>query len=282
MPDQSNHPPFYIGYLPKLPAELKRPIQLAVTGIGLFIIVSGYFFSQAQVALPNNRFEFGVLTEVEGYLSLSPYPTLKIELGKQANGQSLFQTVLLVNPGKMGARTTVEAIAAQTKKPLSSIRVRLRGSLIYYNGKTVLELTEEMGAFVGFTDSPEPDYSVTSIVKGMHTLKGEIIDPKCFFGVMNPGSGKTHLSCARRCIAGGIPPVFKVTMGDHERYLVLTDGGGDALGPQLAPLIGYPLELSGTLSQQGDWEYLAIDAAALARVPLSPYPGLTAQITMCR
>ena len=37
------------------------------------------------------------------------------------------------------------------------------------------------------------------------TLKGEIIDPKCYLGAMKPGGGKTHKACAMRCIAGGIP-----------------------------------------------------------------------------
>jgi hypothetical protein len=39
---------------------------------------------------------------------------------------------------------------------------------------------------------------------------GEIVDSKCFFGVMNPGNGKVHRDCAARCISGGIPPAFLV------------------------------------------------------------------------
>ena len=45
----------------------------------------------------------------------------------------------------------------------------------------------------------------------MMDVKGEIVDPKCFFGVMKPGEGKPHKDCAIRCILGGIPPVLKVT-----------------------------------------------------------------------
>ena len=176
----------------------------------------------------------------------------------------------------------VESIAAETKKPLSSVRVRLKGSLIYYNGKAVLELSGEMDAFMGFVDAPEPDYSVLHLDKGEETLRGEIIDPKCFFGVMNPGYGKTHLSCARRCIAGGIPPVFKVTDGHEERYLILTDAEGQAVGEQLAELIGYPLTLQGALSQKADWEYLALSSETIAALPQWPLHYLTAQITLCR
>jgi hypothetical protein len=39
---------------------------------------------------------------------------------------------------------------------------------------------------------------------------GEIVDSKCYLGVMNPGNGKVHRDCAARCISGGIPPAFLV------------------------------------------------------------------------
>ena len=41
-------------------------------------------------------------------------------------------------------------------------------------------------------------------------LTGEIVDSKCYFGVMNPGNGKVHRDCAVRCLSGGIPPAFLV------------------------------------------------------------------------
>ena len=44
-------------------------------------------------------------------------------------------------------------------------------------------------------------------------LTGEIVDSKCYFGVMNPGGGKVHRDCAARCISGGIPPAFLVRDG---------------------------------------------------------------------
>jgi len=44
-------------------------------------------------------------------------------------------------------------------------------------------------------------------------LTGEIVDSKCYFGVMNPGAGKVHRDCAVRCISGGIPPAFLVRDG---------------------------------------------------------------------
>lgn len=50
---------------------------------------------------------------------------------------------------------------------------------------------------------------------GETTLKGEIVDSKCYLGVMNPGNLKAHRACAINCIQGGVPPV-----------LLVRDGGG--------------------------------------------------------
>ena len=57
---------------------------------------------------------------------------------------------------------------------------------------------------------------------GEHTLRGEIVDIKCYLGVMKPAHGKPHRSCAARCISGGIPPVLMVKDRDGDtNYLLL-------------------------------------------------------------
>ena len=45
---------------------------------------------------------------------------------------------------------------------------------------------------------------------GKQTFVGEIVDSKCFLGVMNPGRLTPHRACAIRCISGGVPPVLLV------------------------------------------------------------------------
>jgi hypothetical protein len=61
-------------------------------------------------------------------------------------------------------------------------------------------------------------------------LTGEIVDSKCYYGVMNPGEGKVHRDCATRCLSGGVPPSFVVHGGpkDGTVYL-LTDATGARL-----------------------------------------------------
>jgi hypothetical protein len=41
-------------------------------------------------------------------------------------------------------------------------------------------------------------------------LRGEIVDTKCYLGVMTPGEDKVHRGCAVRCISRGVPPAFLV------------------------------------------------------------------------
>src|SRR5207302_1569532 len=63
---------------------------------------------------------------------------------------------------------------------------------------------------------------VESVDLGAVQFTGEIVDTKCYFGVMNPGNGKVHRDCAARCLSGGVPPGFLVrdTAGRVETLLL--------------------------------------------------------------
>jgi hypothetical protein len=56
---------------------------------------------------------------------------------------------------------------------------------------------------------------------GLMELTGEIVDSKCFLGVMVPGAGKTHKDCASLCLRGGIPPALHVQDRDGRSALLL-------------------------------------------------------------
>ena len=96
------------------------------------------------------------------------------------------------------------------------------------------------------------------LVSGME-LKGEIIDPKCYFGVMKPGKGKIHRSCATLCISGGIPPVLATTDKNNiTEYYLLTDTNGNPINDQILPYIGKPSILTGSIVKMQDWYQLRI------------------------
>jgi hypothetical protein len=94
------------------------------------------------------------------------------------------------------------------------------------------------------------------------TVTGEIVDSKCYLGVMNPGQGKVHRDCAARCLSGGIPPIFVTTDGREQFLLVGLDGralGRDAL----REFVAEPITIRGDLLQQGESRLLKIDARTL-------------------
>ena len=92
------------------------------------------------------------------------------------------------------------------------------------------------------------------------TLQGEIIDPKCYFGVMKPGNGKIHRSCAVRCISGGIPPVLATNDKNNiTEYFLITDALGNAIHDDILPFIGKPSEITGIVEKMEDWFILKID-----------------------
>ena len=70
------------------------------------------------------------------------------------------------------------------------------------------------------SSTPVSQFDETEL--GEVTIIGEIVDSKCYLGVMNPGRTKVHRDCATRCISGGIPPML--VTADATYLLVGTDG----------------------------------------------------------
>jgi hypothetical protein len=92
------------------------------------------------------------------------------------------------------------------------------------------------------------------------TLQGEIIDPKCYFGVMKPGFGKIHRSCAVRCISGGIAPVLATSDENNiSKYYLITDEDGNAIHKDILPFIGKPCKINGVVEKIDDWYLFKIN-----------------------
>ena len=102
---------------------------------------------------------------------------------------------------------------------------------------------------------------------GIQTLRGEIVDSKCYLGVMKPGRGKPHRACATLCIRGGIPPVLRVETGSGEyRHFLLTDKAGGAINDRLLDLIAVPVEIAGRVLRTGDLLVLETDPKTIRRL----------------
>jgi len=184
MPNESE---FYVGYLP-MPGGLKKTIRRLLAALAVLAVALAAILIAAQNPFAASNFEFEQYRDFSGTVFTEPYPAIAIP------GQDL--PWLLVGPGKHGVGEM---------RGLNGRAVRLKGERIIRGDDHMIELLP--GSLIaGEQGAREP----RSDNLGEVQLTGEIVDSKCFFGVMNPGAGKVHRDCAVRCIGGGVPPAFLV------------------------------------------------------------------------
>jgi hypothetical protein len=103
---------------------------------------------------------------------------------------------------------------------------------------------------------------------GKHRLVGEIVDAKCFLGVMNPGDGKPHRACASLCIRGGIPPLLVVRQSADSTpaaYLLLVGKDGRPLNDEILDLVGEPVEVEGEILDQDGIRSIRVEPKDIRR-----------------
>lgn len=241
---------FYIGYQDKAPKEYAQWTRWVILFLLLALGVVAFLLVKSQRPFSANTFELGKLTKLEGTLTLKPVPMLTLK--------SEPQSVLLIDYGKFGAEKTLMDFFRN--ESIDGLNVTLEGSLIYGDGKTLMELTKGAKSIVDFSYS---DNSVTSLKSlGQVEMIGEIIDPKCYFGVMKPGEGKVHRSCAIRCISGGIPPVLRVeNVNGETNYFILRGQIGQQINQKVLDFVAEPVKVSGELYQFNNWMFLYLNEA---------------------
>jgi len=250
---------FYVGYFPKMPSTYRKTILLSVIGIVLMLCLVMLAFTFSQRPFLNSTFEYGTYTELTGTLYTTPYPLLKVSQGNDLNGKPIYKSVLLVNFGKKGVKEIVDQLQNKIGN-LEEYEITLRGTLIYYDGKTSLEFTDGPDSIIKYEKSNVKTLPRQTTALGTQKFTGEIVDPKCYLGVMKPAWGKAHRSCARRCISGGIPPVLIVTNQQGEsNYLLITDKTGSPLHGEILPFVGLNVEMEGEVEQVDDWLVLKVN-----------------------
>jgi hypothetical protein len=238
---------FYVGYLPKAPATLGSWIFRTVTVLVLAGLAAAAVLAVKQPPYANSNFEFGVVRDFSGVIETNPYPIL----------QTANSSFLLVAPGKHGASGLV--------RPLEGKSVRLKGSLIERGPDRMLELLPESLPQTGQISTQAVPLSRDL---GAIRLRGEIVDSKCYLGVMNPGNGKVHRDCAARCISGGAPPAFIVQDATGEtQFLLLAGSDGRALKREVLSFVAEPLEIEGRLVRSGSHLVLKAEPSAFVRIP---------------
>lgn len=103
---------------------------------------------------------------------------------------------------------------------------------------------------------------------GMFELSGEIVDGKCYLGVMNPGSGKVHRDCAARCLSGGVPTLFATNGFRGEPAVLQLTDSNQKPHPKAAFLdqVGQPVRLKGIVLENGDTLIFEIDPAGITQL----------------
>jgi hypothetical protein len=241
----SDNEEFYIGYAPRPPGRIARTTFHAVVGLNVLAATVALTLLFAQQPFARSTFEYQEYREFAGELELKPYPALLLA----RPGGKDYSRYLLVAPGKHSADAEVRRFAGKA--------VRLRGSLIYRDGHTIVELVP--GSVQVRNEGPAA-VSVTTL--GEVTLAGEIVDSKCYLGVMNPGRTKVHRDCASRCISGGIPPAFVTADG----FYLLVGGDGRPVQHEVLDWVGETIEATGTVQRSGETLILRAEPSSFRRI----------------
>jgi hypothetical protein len=266
---------FYIGWMAKAPksfAKLTRIVLLILFPAGLIV---AYLLSTHQKKFSAANFEFGKTTEVKGVYYNNPVPMLKVI---DKNNFSI--TLPLVGYGKHGAETAILELEKEKGVSLNGKEVTLKGTLIYGDGKTLLQIDKNDNPIVNI--GGESSVQLQQKDLGTQTIRGEIIDPKCYFGVMKPGEGKVHRDCAIRCILGGIPPVLHVQNEKGEsNYYLLVGPNGEKMNEAVQDVVAEPVSIEAKVMQQDDWIVLYTSKESIKRISYSQLKDPGAKALAC-
>lgn len=234
---------FYVGWQPHAPATLARHTRRAAVTLLFLAVGLAVALAALQRRAEEGTFEFGTLRPLVGLVAADDPPRLLVPQPGAGSGVSSY---LLVAPWKHGAGSLIA--------PWRGRAVALRGTLIWRAGHTLVEV--QPGSI---QEAPREAVGESVAGLGRRTLRGEIVDSKCFLGVMKPGTGTLHRACAVRCLAGGIPPALRT----EEGVVLLLREDGRVPGAEILPFVAEPVSVTGTLERHGDRLVLRMDAGGL-------------------
>ncbi len=246
----------YVGYLPT-PPRYRRFLFLLVPLMVLGFVAAGVLLARSYRSPGNAVWDTSQPREFEGVIAARPYAMIRVADDGMPGG---VRTMLLVQEGKRGG---ADLVADFDGKPVVA-----RGYVLEGDNRRLLEVIEPIRPL----DAPPAGLlqrlaALVAEPRGRVSLRGEIIDPKCYFGAMKPGEGKTHKACATLCISGGIPPMFLTRDAEGNRsYYLLCGIDGAAINQAVLPFVADPVEVSGELERWGDLSLLRIDPGQIRRM----------------
>lgn len=240
---------FFIGYLPKAPASYASHVRVWAIVLVLAAVLGALLAASSQRDFDDGYFEFGKLRKFEGYLSLEAVPTIHLVSKTGSRRGKREATYLLVGLFKKGVPDHIfESGEGKT--------LEFEGTLIHRRGLTMVEITDPASIKLS---GPGGGASRPAGTQKQVSLVGEIIDSKCFLGVMRPATGKVHRACAIRCISGGVPPAFLVRASDGSEMVMLLAGSGLRPFVPTPDIIGVSVNITGIVEMQNGVPVLFVE-----------------------
>ena len=223
---------FFIGWQQRMP---KSCFTWTMRVTLVLILVSAGAMAVVRLGLANQEagtFEFGSSRAVTGVFMVEPVPMLLLD--EPLDGRD---AAILVGLFKFGVPESLRRLHGQ--------RVRFNGTAIRNPAGLMIEVTDADSIVVLDPAAAPGARSASHRIVGEVTLIGELVDTKCFFGVMRPGYGKVHRACAVRCLSGGVPPGLLLRDAAGLATVVMLRSASTPIDPQWAARI---LRVSGQLS----------------------------------
>lgn len=254
---QANDPDFFVGYLP-MSRRQRRFILAAGFGVIALLLLASLVLARSTQGASRGRFAFGQERGTLGVFTARPTSMLWT---LDPNVEGGVRGTLLVRQGKFGLGAAADALDGHA--------VRVDGSTIERDGRRMLELAAapvladaelsaaDRGRILGRTHGRVGDV----------TLRGEIVDSKCYLGRMRPGDRRTHRACAQLCIAGGIPPILvtRDAQGQEQQYLLAARDGG-SIADAILPFVAEAVQVRGALRRDGDTLIVHTDISSITRL----------------
>jgi hypothetical protein len=236
----------YIGYLPEAPPSHARFVRRVVVALVAFASALAIVLAALQSPFDAGSFDFARESAAIGVVRVDPAPMLVPDAPAGAPSP---KPALLVEPFKHGARAEASEHDGR--------RVELRAHPIASPDGEMLELVP--GSIVAQESGIVPPSAPERL--GRFRLRGELVDSKCYLGVMKPGRGKPHRGCAARCLSGGIPPLLLVEDEAGGRLAILVAArDGSPLPMALLERVGEAIELEGEVERVDGMLTLRLDA----------------------
>lgn len=250
---------FYVGYFP-IPKKIKKFLLVTVISLFLLSIVLIILIARGQHT-PNDGTGWdptgAEAITLEGVVTQKPYDLFRFR--ETPNGP--INTAILTS---MIKTSISHRLVGLYDKPifLKGVMTRQDGRFVF----SVLDNSKDQKS-IELANFESKSFFTTPKILGPVTLRGEIIDPKCYLGAMKPGGGKVHKSCAVLCLKGGIPPMF-ITRNQllQETYYLVTDEQGEPLLEEIIGYVGDPISVNGVVEKRGDLLVFKLNSQSIKRL----------------